>query len=91
MKSRSLKLLETDLLKVSQPYGILVGDTVRNIDNRCQHYRSVGKVVGVDLDGNITYQVTNSGATYKPGDNLVKSLNQIMKIFTHSPIASTNA
>lgn len=80
-----MNLLETDLLKVSQPYGILVGDTVRNIDPQCTHYRSVGKVVGVDFDGNITYQVTNQGATYKPGDNLVKGLNQIMKIFTHTP------
>ena len=82
---KTLKL-ETDLLKVSEPYGILVGDTVRNIDSQCPHYRSVGKVVGVDFDGNITYQVSNQGTTFKPGDHLVKDLTQVMKIFTHTPM-----
>jgi hypothetical protein len=83
--AKSVNLFETQLLKVSQPYGILVGDTVRNINPSCQHYRSVGKVVGVDLDGNISYKVNNQGATYKPGDVLVKSAEQLLKVFTHTP------
>jgi hypothetical protein len=88
---KKLTLFETELLKVSEPYGIMVGDTVRNIDSKCPHYHSVGDVVSVDGDGNITYRVTNWGATFKPGHELVKDLNQVMKIFTHSPIGSAMA
>lgn len=83
--SKSINLFETELLKVSQPYGILVGDTVRNINPSCQHYRSIGKVVSVDLDGNISYKVNNQGATFKPGDVLTKSAEQLLKVFTHTP------
>lgn len=81
----SVNLFETELLKVSQPYGILVGDTVKNITPSCQHYRSIGKVVSVDLDGNISYKVNNQGATFKPGDVLTKPADQLLKVFTHTP------
>jgi hypothetical protein len=84
MSKKALRL-ETDLLKVSQPYGILAGDFVRNIHPRCPHYRSTGKVVAVDLDGKVTYQVNNQGATFKPGDLLTKPVDQLLKVFTHSP------
>ena len=83
--SKAKTILETELLKVSQPYGILVGDRVRNIHPACPHYRSVGKVVAVDLDGNVTYQVDNMGSTFKPGDLLTKPVDQLLKVFTHTP------
>lgn len=83
--SHTTSVLETALLKVSQPYGILTGDTVRNILPSCKHFRSTGKVVGVDLDGNVTYQVDNLGSTFKPGDVLNKPAEQLLKVFTHTP------
>ena len=84
---KTLKL-ETDLLSVSEPYSVAVGDEVRNIDPQCPKYHSTGKVIGVDFNGNIEYQVTNWGATYKPGDVLTRGLNQVIRIMTHTPISS---
>ena len=78
--------LETDLLNVSKPYGILPGDRVRNINKSCVHYKSTGDVVSIDDKGNITYKVNNLGATFTPGDFLTKSAKQLIKIFTHTDI-----
>ena len=84
LKESVLKL-ESDLLGVSKPYEIQVGDMVRNINTSCTHYKSVGTVLYVHDDGDITYQVDNKGATYTPGDELTKSQDQLMKVFTHTP------
>jgi hypothetical protein len=84
-KSESVLKLESKLISVSKPYEILPGDRVRNINTDCTHYRSTGKVVFVHDNGNITYQVDNRGATFTPGDQLTKSDDQLMKIFTHTP------
>lgn len=73
--------LETDLLNVSKPYGIMPGDKVRNINKSCVHYKSTGDVVSIDIKGNITYQVNNQGATFTPGDFLTKSADQLIKVF----------
>lgn len=83
--SKATSILETGLLKVSEPYGILVGDSVKNILPSCKHFRSTGKVISVDLDGNVTYQVNNQGATFKPGDLLTKPVDMLLKVFTHTP------
>jgi hypothetical protein len=77
--------LENDLLKVSKPYEIITGDQVRNINTNCPHYKSTGEVLYVHDNGNITYLVNNQGATYTPGDELTKSADQLIKIFTHTP------
>jgi hypothetical protein len=84
MKKRLLKL-ESNLLKVSKPYEIQPGDLVRNINPTCTHYKSAGEVLYVHDDGDITYVVNNKGATYTPGDQLTKSADQLMKVFTHTP------
>ena len=84
MKKKTIKL-ESDLLGVSKPYEIQVGDMVRNINPTCTHYKSVGKVLYVHDDGDITYQVNNQGATYTPGDELTKSADQLMKVFMRTP------
>ena len=47
--------LETDLLNVSKPYGIMPGDRVRNINKSCVHYKSTGDVVSIDDKGNINF------------------------------------
>jgi len=77
--------LESDLLGVSKPYEIHIGDRVRNINKDCIHYKSTGEVVFVHDDGDITYKVDNNGATYTPGDELTKSPGQLMKVFMHTP------
>lgn len=82
---KKISKLESNLLGVSKPYELQVGDTVRNINPTCTHYRSVGRVVYVHPDGDITYQVNNQGATFAPGDQLTKSGDQLMKVFTHTP------
>ena len=82
-KKNTLLKLESDLLDASEPYSICVGDDVRDIDPRSPHYHATGRVVNVDYEGNIVFQVTNWGATYKPGHEVVKKLNQVMKILTN--------
>lgn len=77
--------LESNLLKVSKPYEFLPGDMVKNINPDCTHFKSTGEVVFVHDNGDITYQVTNWGATYTPGDQLTKSQDQLIKVFTHTP------
>jgi len=86
VKKESVLKLESDLLKVSKPYEIATGDLVKNINKDCAHYKSTGEVVFVHDNGDITYQVNNQGATYTPGDQLTKSQNQLIKIFTHTAI-----
>ncbi len=83
-KSGFLKL-ESNLLGVSKPYEIYVGDRVRNINPTCTHYRSTGTVLYVHDDGDITYQVDNKGSTYTPGDELTKSADQLMKVLMRTP------
>ena len=84
-KEESVLKLESGLLDVSKPYEFQVGDMVRNINPVCTHYKSVGKVVYVHDDGDITYQVNNQGATYTPGDELTKSPDQLIKVFMRTP------
>jgi len=63
-------------------YTFGTGDIVRNKNKSCRHYGSVGMVVGLsdlmdDLGQVITYKVMNSGPTYKQGDILSKTLDQM--------------
>jgi hypothetical protein len=87
---KTLKL-ETDLLKVSKPYEFAKGDLIKNINKDCTHYNSTGEVIYVHDNGDITYRVNNKGATYTPGDQLTKSQNQLIKIFTHTPLPAMMA
>jgi hypothetical protein len=77
---------ESNLIKVSKPYEFEDGDMVRNTNPDCMHYKSTGEVVFVHDNGDITYRVNNNGATYTPADQLTKSADQLIKIFTHGSI-----
>lgn len=79
-KKESVLKLESDLLKVSKPYEYQPGDTVRNINPTCTHYKSIGILIYVHSNGDLTYKVLNSGSTYQPGDQLTKSQDQMMKV-----------
>jgi hypothetical protein len=79
--------LENDLLGVSKPYEYYnPGDYVKNVNPNCPHYKSTGEVIMAHDNGDITYRVNNTGATYTPGDELTKSPDQLIKIFVHADI-----
>ena len=61
-----------------------IGETVKNINPHCKHYNSKGIVLGIsELPNNmgkiITYRVTNYGNTFKSGDQLSKTMDQLNK------------
>jgi hypothetical protein len=85
MKRKSLKL-ESDLLGVSKPYDLVVGDVVKNINPSCSKYKSTGAVVYVNDDGNITYRINNQGATWTPGEVITRPSDHLIKIITHTAI-----
>ena len=55
------------------------GDLVKDINPDCPHHGSEGKVTKVGK-GTITFDVTNSGRTYKEGDELEKTVDQMVKL-----------
>ena len=60
----------------------IVGQEVQNKNPNCKHYNSKGTVVNItELPNNwgklVTYQVNNYGNTYKSGDRLTKTFDQI--------------
>ena len=63
-------------------YTFGVGDIVKNKNTSCPHYGSKGIVQKrMDLANKIgkvaVYRVVNKGATYKPGDVLTKTMDQL--------------
>jgi hypothetical protein len=68
------------IAQVSEPYTIQTGDMIHNVNKSCMHYGSKGIANGTfDEDGvtMIRYTVTNKGDTFKPGDTLTKSIDQL--------------
>lgn len=60
------------------------GTMVKNVNPSCNHYGSEGIVESVETLPNqmgkvVKYRVTNDGPTYKKGDVLVKTKDQLMK------------
>ena len=59
-----------------------IGEPVVNTNPGCVHYKSEGFIEDInDLPGDkgttITYRVTNNGNTYKEGDTLTKTMDQL--------------
>ena len=72
--------------RVSGEYGgpLKVGDKVKNINKKCTHYKSEGVVkkfnnIPGDKGVTIAYQCTNVGKTWKEGDILDKTPDQLEK------------
>ena len=66
-------------------YTFGVGDIVKNKNTSCPHHGSMGVVKKImNLPGEIgtvaIYTVMNSGSTYKPGDSLTKTVDQLEPI-----------
>jgi len=67
---------------ISEPYSIKVGDFVKNTNPSCPHHGSQGMVKNVismpnDIGDLIKYVVMNQGDTYRAGDVLTKTPDQL--------------
>ena len=65
---------------MGQSYTFGTGDIVNNKNTNCVHYGSKGIVIQIPQKGYVRYTVTNSGDTFKPGDILTKTSDQLEKI-----------
>jgi hypothetical protein len=82
IKGRRMKRLteKLGLAQVSEPYSIQTGDMVHNVNPTCSHFGSKGIAMGASMEDGIPvikYAVTNVGATFKPGDMLTKTADQL--------------
>ena len=55
------------------------GIIVKDVNPGCPHHKSMGKVTKVS-GNDITYEVTNVGKLFKPGDELTKSKDQLIPL-----------
>ena len=73
---KNLKIFENN-------YTFGIGDIIKNKNTACPHHGSIGIVqkimqLGADNPGKVVkYRVVNSGPTYKPGDVLSKTIDQL--------------
>ena len=72
--------LGEDMEPMGQSYTFGTGDIVNNKNTNCVHYGSKGIGIGIPQQGYVRYTVTNTGDTYKPGDILTKTSDQLEKI-----------
>ena len=82
MRSRYIKPLD---------YTFGVGDIVKNKNKSCPHAGSMGVVKKLmdlpnDMGTVVMYTVTNKGATYRPGDVLTKTMDQLEPIQKPDPL-----
>ena len=80
MKHRSYKMSNNNY--VSHSKEPKEGDYVLNNNTKCKHFQSTGKVLDIGnlSDGMgkfVRYQVLNDGPTYKKGDVLKKTMDQL--------------
>ena len=80
-KEESLPIKNLKIFENNYTFGI--GDIIKNKNTSCPHHGSIGIVqkimqLGADNPGKIVkYRVVNSGPTYKPGDVLAKTIDQL--------------
>jgi len=55
------------------------GIIVKDINPNCPHHKSMGEVTSVS-GNDVTYEVTNVGKLFKPGDELTKSKDQLIPL-----------
>ena len=81
-----MKVASEGVLKEDhQGYTFGVGDIVKNKNTSCPHHGSMGVVkklmkLANDMGTVAIYTVMNSGPTYKPGDSLAKTIDQLEPI-----------
>lgn len=83
---RALRALQTAMgMEVTSYKGINVGDRVKDINQQCMHFGSIGVVTEIEpLPNNsgylIHYTVENDGPSYSPGTVLTKTEDQLEKL-----------
>tara|TARA_R100001377_G_scaffold85208_1_gene70793 strand:+ start:307 stop:1089 length:783 start_codon:yes stop_codon:yes gene_type:complete len=84
IKAAKSQPIDDGVVKEDGGYTFGTGDIIKNINPKCKHFGSQGIVKGVqDLPGVgsvAIYTVTNTGETYKPGDSLTKTIDQLAPI-----------
>jgi len=74
-----------EIVNEDHHYTFGTGDIVKNVNPTCKHHGSIGVVKKVmelpnDMGTVAIYTVMNSGSTYRPGDSLTKTLDQLKPI-----------
>ena len=68
----------------SKSYTFGTGDIIKNINPSCKHFGSIGVVKSIDNIPSVgevaNYIVMNIGDTYRPGDSLTKTIDQLEPI-----------
>ena len=77
--------LKKEPIEEGQTYTFGTGDIVKNVNPTCKHHGSIGVVKKLmtlpnEVGTVAIYTVMNSGATYRPGDSLTKTLDQLKPI-----------
>jgi len=77
--------LKKEPIEEDHHYTFGVGDIVKNKNGSCPHHGSIGIVKKVmelpnDMGTVAIYTVMNSGPTYRPGDSLTKTIDQLEPI-----------
>jgi hypothetical protein len=77
-----IKAAKSQTIDESAHYTYGIGDIVKNKNKTCPHYGSIGVVSKIldlpDMLGKlVTYRVTNNGPTYRAGDLLTKTGDQL--------------
>ncbi len=86
IKAASAQPIDDGIVKEDhQSYTFGVGDIVKNKNTSCPHHGSIGIVKKImDLPNEVgtvaVYTVMNSGPTYKAGDSLTKTIDQLEPI-----------
>jgi len=80
---------ESDANYMSSEPMFMVGQKVRNVNNKCSHYGSEGIIKEIkDLPNQmgkvISYEVINEGPTYKKGEVLTKTMDQLSRAQTYA-------
>ena len=85
--AKSQPIDETHMSRYMKPldYTFGVGDIVKNKNKSCPHAGSMGVVKKLmdlpnDMGTVVMYTVTNKGTTYRPGDLLTKTMDQLVPI-----------
>ena len=80
IKAAKAQPIEEDDVASRGTYTFGTGDIVGNKNPNCIHYGSKGIVIQIPSKGMVRYSVTNTGDTFKPGDILTKTADQMEKI-----------
>ena len=85
-KANKAQTVEEGDAAIPGTYTFGKGDIIQNTNPGCVHYGSKGIVIGIPKTGLVRYTVTNGDMTktYRPGDILTKTADQLKPLFEPS-------